>query len=203
MAVKRTTAQEKCNILLAIFQEKREFFQAKEIEKIAAKKGLNEKAFKDTLKNLLDENLVTSEKLGISNYFWSFKKDEGRNLQEKEAELKKSKQNLQSELDQTKNLYEAESRTRVQSKEREEMIDMMKQLDVVINKQENEMKHYAECDPRVFESRKEEITKTKVEINKITDDIFELQSYVCNKFGMERKDFNKNFNVDDEMDYVE
>lgn len=55
------------------FLEKRDFFQLKELEKYLPKeKGIVQMTVKDVLQSLVDDNLVAKEKIGTSNYFWSF-----------------------------------------------------------------------------------------------------------------------------------
>lgn len=55
------------------FYEKRDFFQLKELEKTLPKeKGIVAQTVKDVLQSLVDDHLVIAEKIGTSNYFWSF-----------------------------------------------------------------------------------------------------------------------------------
>lgn len=55
------------------FYEKRDFFQLKELEKMLPKeKGIVAQTVKDVVQSLVDDRLVTAEKIGTSNYFWSF-----------------------------------------------------------------------------------------------------------------------------------
>lgn len=55
------------------FYEKRDFFQLKELEKMLPKeKGIVAQTVKDVLQSLVDDRLVMAEKIGTSNYFWSF-----------------------------------------------------------------------------------------------------------------------------------
>lgn len=44
-----------------------------ELEKIAPKeKGITMQSVKEVVQSLVDDHLVESEKIGTSNYFWSF-----------------------------------------------------------------------------------------------------------------------------------
>lgn len=55
------------------FYEKKDFFQLKELEKMLPKeKGIVAQTVKDVLQSLVDDHLVMAEKIGTSNYFWSF-----------------------------------------------------------------------------------------------------------------------------------
>lgn len=55
------------------FMEKKDFFQLKDLEKMLPKeKGIVQQTVKDVLQSLVSDRLVNCEKIGTSNYFWSF-----------------------------------------------------------------------------------------------------------------------------------
>lgn len=203
MAQKRLTNQEKCDIMLKMFHAKRDFFHYKDIEKYSVKKGIVLQTVKEILQSLIDDNLVVQEKLGIANYYWSFVKDEGLALMDKKNELEKNIIKTKNDLVDLRKKMENEKIGREESDERNNLINTLNEKSKILEDLNNEMKKYAECDPRVFLQKKEMVEKCKKDINKLTDDIYSIQSYVCNKFGMERSEFNKNFGVSDDMDYIE
>jgi len=52
---------------------KKDYFQLKELERILPKaKGIVSQSVKEVLQSLVDDRLVQGEKVGTSNYFWSF-----------------------------------------------------------------------------------------------------------------------------------
>lgn len=70
---KGVSLDEKRIRMLQIFYERKEFFTLKELEKIAPKeKNIVVQAVKDVLQALVDDDLVRSEKIGTSTYFWRF-----------------------------------------------------------------------------------------------------------------------------------
>lgn len=70
---KGVSLDEKRQRMLQIFHEKKEFFNLKELEKIAPKeKGIVVQSVKDVVQALLDDGLICSDKIGSSTYFWSF-----------------------------------------------------------------------------------------------------------------------------------
>ncbi|KAI8577662.1 hypothetical protein K450DRAFT_177470, partial [Umbelopsis ramanniana AG] len=66
------SADEKRRRLESLFHETKQFYQLKELEKIAPKRQIVVQSVKDTLQSLVDDGLVNMEKIGSSNYFWSF-----------------------------------------------------------------------------------------------------------------------------------
>ena len=59
--------------MLELFHEKKEFMLLKEVEKFAYReKGIVTQSAKDVLQSLVDDDMINSDKIGSSVYFWSF-----------------------------------------------------------------------------------------------------------------------------------
>ncbi|KAL1664727.1 Mnd1 family-domain-containing protein [Schizophyllum commune] len=68
MAPRGLSAEEKRVKMLEIFHETKDFFQLKELEKIAPKtKGIVSQSVKEVVQSLVDDGLVQSDKIGSSN----------------------------------------------------------------------------------------------------------------------------------------
>ena len=63
---------EKRQRLQAIFFDEKSPFTLKELEKMGSKQGIVSQSIKEVLQELVDDNLVKLEKIGIANYYWSF-----------------------------------------------------------------------------------------------------------------------------------
>ena len=63
--------EEKRRRMLDIFNNDPSFFHLKDIEKLGIKKGIIYQSIKDVLDSLVNDNLVESEKIGSSNFFWA------------------------------------------------------------------------------------------------------------------------------------
>ncbi|KAK9723259.1 Meiotic nuclear division protein 1, variant 2 [Basidiobolus ranarum] len=109
MSRKGLSLEEKRKRMESIFHETKEFFQLKEIEKIAPKtKGIVMQSVKDVLQSLVDDNMVTSEKIGTSNYFWSFPSTALQTRKGKLEDLAEELENLTNKNDELgKNIQEA------------------------------------------------------------------------------------------------
>ena len=73
----RTTAADKKKMLLKIYHTKKEPFNLKELTKLAKADGLAEKLVQDVNTQLMDDNYVSSDKIGTGNYFWAFPGSQG------------------------------------------------------------------------------------------------------------------------------
>ncbi|XP_025090534.1 meiotic nuclear division protein 1 homolog isoform X2 [Pomacea canaliculata] len=96
---------EKRDRMIELFFEKKDFFQLKDLEKMAPKeKGITAQTVKEVLQSLVNDGLVDSEKIGTSIYFWSFpskaSQSEERTLLLTELKIQKEKkQQLGKELE--------------------------------------------------------------------------------------------------------
>jgi len=94
----RTTADDKKRMLLKIYHSKKEPFNLKELTKLAKASGLNDKLVQDINIQLMDDNYVSSDKIGSGNYFWAFPGSQGaqakKQLEEAQANLKRATDRL-------------------------------------------------------------------------------------------------------------
>lgn len=100
--------------MMEIFYEKKDFFQLKELEKIAPKeKGIVQGSVKDVIQSLVDDGMVDTDKIGTSVYFWAFpskaantKKQKLFHLESRHVELQKLKSDLEEKLKKIKVYYD-------------------------------------------------------------------------------------------------
>ncbi|CAG0891761.1 unnamed protein product [Darwinula stevensoni] len=107
---KGLSLEEKRERMVTLLQEKQDFFQLKELEKLAPKeKGIIAQSVKDVIQSLVDDGLVESDKIGTSVYFWSFptkaantKKRKLEDVTNSLADIQQKRQKLKDVLDQAK-----------------------------------------------------------------------------------------------------
>lgn len=81
--------------MMEIFYESKDFFQLKELEKIAPKeKGIVQGSVKDVVQSLVDDGMIDTDKIGTSVYFWAFPSKASNSKKQKLAELEKYSQEL-------------------------------------------------------------------------------------------------------------
>jgi hypothetical protein len=69
---------------LEFFHETKTFFQLKEIEKrVSKEKGITVMAIAGVVQELVDDGMVHLEKIGTSNYYWSYPSEQTVNLKRK------------------------------------------------------------------------------------------------------------------------
>ena len=96
--------EEKRERVLEIFHSKKDVFLLKELEKIAYKeKGVVTQSVKDVVQSLVDDDLISSDKIGSSIYYWGFPSSALVLKKNKLADLTNNLQKCSSKLDSVRN----------------------------------------------------------------------------------------------------
>lgn len=92
---------------------------------------------------------------------------------------------------------------REESDERSELLKKLNELQQKNDELDKSLAMFADFDPESIAKMKEQTTKAKESANRWTDNIFNSQSWAHKKFSMERRDFGKQFDIPDDLDYLE
>ena len=108
---KGKSVADKRAIILGIFHEKKEPFLLKEIEKLASKKGVVLQSVQEILKTLTDDDLVKTDEIGTTNWFWSFPSEHATKLEQNGNQCDEALKQLAKELKQLDEDIENEKTT--------------------------------------------------------------------------------------------
>ncbi|KAG2187277.1 hypothetical protein INT44_004962 [Umbelopsis vinacea] len=149
------------------------------------------------------------EKIGGSNYFWSYpsaaaqtKRNKISELQEAIAALEEKNTALDGEIANAKSVREP-------SDMRLEILSHVERAILVQKANEEELLRFRECDPTVLRAKDKAARAAKEAANRWTgmeslhNNIFTIQSHCVDKFGIERSEFNRNFGISDEFDNIQ
>ncbi|KAI8813481.1 meiotic nuclear division protein 1 [Cladochytrium replicatum] len=203
MSKAKVSAEEKRKRLADIFYETKDFFQLKELEKIAPKtKGIVERTVKEVLESLVVDNIVTCEKIGVSNYYWSFPstayQTRKRKIDELESDIRKLREK-KTEVDAT---IQREKASREGSDNREALLEELKNAQATNRELVDELRKYQDNDPALLVAKTKAANIAKEAANRWTENIFAVQSYVSNNFNISTSDFNKQFNIPEDFDTI-
>ncbi|XP_026495755.2 meiotic nuclear division protein 1 homolog [Vanessa tameamea] len=198
------SADEKKTRMLEIFHQSKDFFQLKELEKIAPKeKGITMQSVKEVIQGLVDDHLVDSEKIGTSIYFWSFPSKTKNIKKRKLHDTQNEFEDVTKRLKKVEEAITIESVGREPSEERNQLLKLLSE----VTKQENELKmelqKYRDSDPEYIAQLKNEIEDLKTAANRWTENIYILKSYIKNTFQKDNETINQTFNIPPDMDYIE
>ncbi|KAM6972359.1 meiotic nuclear division protein 1 homolog [Aplochiton taeniatus] len=190
--------------MMEIFFETKDVFQLKDIEKIAPKtKGITPMSVKDVLQSLVDDNMVDSERVGTSNYYWAFpskalhaRKRRLEELSKQHSEAKQRKMSFQQAIDKAK----------VGREDTDERASLVKELHT-LKEQRNQLKadleKYRECDPEVIEEIRKSNVTAKEAVCRWTDNVFAIKSWAKKKFSFDNSRIDKAFGIPDDFDYMD
>jgi hypothetical protein len=186
------------------FLEKRDFFQLKDLEKHLPKAtGIIPQSVKEVLQSLVDDRLVNGEKIGISNYFWSFPSQalaaRTAVIEQLEGEigrLREAREKFESQA------AEAAS-VRQDTLERKTLLERLAELETKHKTLAARLELHRANDPKLLEAKRQAAQEAKTAANRWTDNIFTVQGYCANNFGINRSAFNEQFGLSDDFDYIE
>ncbi|XP_077210758.1 mnd1 family protein isoform X1 [Tasmannia lanceolata] len=198
--------EEKRTQMLQIFYDSQDFFLLKELEKLGPKKGVISQSVKDVVQSLVDDDLVSKDKIGSSIYFWSLPSCAGNQLRNAycklESDLVSSKKRLAELVEQRDNLKKG----REESDEREVALEELKTIEQKHKMLKDEMGLYADNDPTALEAMKNAIEVAHSAANRWTDNIFTLQQWCSSSFPEAKEQLEhmyKEVGITDDLDYLE
>lgn len=200
---KRVSTDEKLEKIVSFFKSAPEIYSIKDLEKKIPKEcGISSMLVPDLLKKLHEEDLISVEKCGTSNIYWCFPYSKHHLYS---CEIEKVALSIEGFKEENKRKMEQIEKMKVlkeDTPEREGLLEEYSTLKKMVSAIEEENKRNVECPVSEYKKFVREIKDMESNINKTTDDIFTLQGYIASKYGISKKDFNKNFGIDDEMDYL-
>lgn len=202
---KRMSQEEKRKAVLEIYHTTKQVYTEKEIIVLASKAGVNANTIVDINQALVDDNLVDKDKIGGSNYFWSFPAKKDRQLQlQHEATLQEIEILKQKVATASSQLSDAK-RGREDNSEGERVTKLTRLA--VLTKDfavyEQELEGLKENDPQALADLQKELDLVKNAANRWTDNIFNCKTYLVKKRGMDKKEATKILGITAAFDYPE
>lgn len=91
---------------------------------------------------------------------------------------------------------------REDSKDRSELLEKYNKLEELKRIAANKLEMHRANDPKLLSQKRSDALKAKQSANLWTDNIFTLQSYCANQFSIERSQFNEQFSIPEDFDYI-
>ncbi|KIJ26940.1 hypothetical protein M422DRAFT_271902 [Sphaerobolus stellatus SS14] len=180
------SAEEKRVKLLEIFHETKDFYQLKELEKLGPKmKGIVSQSVKEVLQSLVDDGLVQSDKVGSSNFFWSFPSQKGAMIKNRLNAAQKQQESLDSNISEIKNLIEQEKVMRRETPERAEKLVTLARMKSEISQLQKELSEYGACDPVQVEAKRRAVMLAHEAAVRWTDNFSILRADFLRRTGVD------------------
>ena len=199
--------QDKRITVLKLFQESAEPWLLKDMEKAASKKGVVFQAVKDVVQSLVDDSLVHMDKIGTSNWFWSFPGSADAALRarldavERElAQAEKENEELDAKIAAAvEECPETDERTMARA-----LLESAEEANSALKTEESK---FSNGDDALMSAMKEGAPTARDAANRWTDNVFMLKSWVEKKTASRdetHKFFKQQAEINfDTFDYVE
>jgi|TARA_B110000977_G_scaffold183807_1_gene246803 hypothetical protein len=193
--------------VLALFHDSAEPWLLKDMEKAAAKKGVVFQAVKDVVQSLVDDSLVSVDKIGTSNWFWSFPGAADAALKARLAAIDAETHAVEVE---TKDMDERIATARAENPETEArvvqraLLASAEELHASLKKEEHS---FFSGDDAMMSVMRQNTPVATLAANRWTDDVFMLKSWVEKKTASRAEThafFKQQAEINfDTFDYVE
>lgn len=174
--------EDKRDKVLEVFHQSADVFVLKDVEKLAAKKGVVLQSVKEVLQSLVDDDLVHSEKIGISNYFWSFPAEASTKIVNDLARTKETLAAVRKRRADAAAAVEAAKAGKEDTEDRARLAAEIKRLQGLVQEQAAELQAFADSDPETVAAMRAATQMAKEGANRWLDNAYALQSWCKRKF---------------------
>ncbi|KAJ7072326.1 meiotic nuclear division protein 1 [Mycena amicta] len=203
MAPRGLSHDEKRVRLLEIFHETKDFYQLKELEKLAPKsKGIVSQTVKEVLQSLVDDGLVQCDKIGASNIFWAFPSQRGAILQGRVKQLKETRAGYVAQQNELNEQMELEKACRVDTSRRRERLETLAGLKKQHVALVNELEAYGACDPVKLEEKRRAGFLAHEAAVRWTDNFGMLLGHCTRQNNSDGQEIRRALNVDDDFEDI-
>ncbi|WOO80460.1 Meiotic nuclear division protein 1 [Vanrija pseudolonga] len=178
------------------YHSRAEFYTLKELEKIAP----IQQTVKEILDELVSDNLVIFDKIGTSNYYWSFPSAAGA---AKQAQLDKAaveSEALKTKIKETKGALKAAEKGREDTPERRKLLASLAEVQATSASLKVELAAFGAADPIMYERKKKAIEVAKAASVRWTDNVSLIVSYLRLASGESESDLRAQLGVPDNWD---
>ena len=159
-------------------------------------------AMPEVLSALLDDNLAMKEKIGSANYVWSFPSDAYKKAKTKHETYTTQVDDLKNQVMAKETKKKELEVGREETEEYVQMLAEMKSQKQQVQALQAEEAANASNDPAVLKELAVLVDDMKQNINRVTDNTFELLSF-CMKKGMDRQAVKEYLKITDSFDNVD
>ncbi|KAG9395579.1 Meiotic nuclear division protein 1 [Carpediemonas membranifera] len=204
MPPKGTSKEEKVFKIGQIVQESNDVWNMKELEATIPKKvGISGMQLKDFIQAALDEDVITTEKIGGGRYYFRFPGLAVAETDSKHEAIIAEETELGGRLAETKAKLEQLQAERVVSDDRSAKLAELHALHTREKEINAELKKYAALDPELLHKKSVGRSAALDSVNRWTDNTMTLVSVCKNQFGIDESEIKRAMGVTQDFDFIE
>ncbi|KAF9648572.1 meiotic nuclear division protein 1 [Thelephora ganbajun] len=163
-------------------------------------KGIVSQSVKEVVQSLVDDGLVQYDKIGSSNFFWSFPSQQGALVQTKLNTAQEMQRGLREQLTELRAAIAAEKADRPESVERNSTLEKLSGLKKDLEGMEEELQNYGACDPVKIQEKKRAVVLAKEAAIRWTDNYSCLKGYVLANSQVTAQDLRAYLEIGDDYE---
>ena len=199
---KGVSAAEKRERVLTQLRESKRPWTTKELEKSAKKLGFHPMAMGDVLQSLIDDSLAVKEKIGSSNYVWSFPSDAFKSASKRLKTLSEQVESTEEHISKLEEEKTALEPGREKTDEYLALQDELRTKKARLEAVDAELSANRANDPEVLKELDSVVQQIKGSVNRETDNTFAIASHLIKKKNMDRKTVHNYLGISDSFDYI-
>ena len=178
---KDLSLEDKRQILLNLFKGSGSFYHYKDIEKHCTQNRISFMIVKDLLAGIIADNLLESERIGSSAFYWSLP---NRVYDAKKKQLERENANIENaknEIENLKQKIEENKAVRIENEERKKNLEELSELENQKKEYLKILKDFESKDPEKYEKYKN-TTKNMSQLNDFwVDNIYTIEQWMRTK----------------------
>lgn len=198
---KGLSVDDKRKKILALYHDRQEPFNLKELESLGTKEGVVQQTIKEVNQSLIDDNLVCTDKIGAANFFWSFPKKALQDQLTLNAQLIEQIGIAQSALRALEADLEASKETRGHP-DRAQQLDRLAAALAADKGLDAEIDRFKYNDPEEVKKVRTSSAVCQQAANRWTDNLYQIKAFLTKKKAMASKEADKLLKIDSTFDYL-
>ena len=196
--------EEKLAKAMAYMREKRSVFTPAILKKALGSKqvGIAKSACEKVIEEMVNDELIIQDKIGISNFVWHFPSSASLKLTTDVNAVTNESKELDALIAQCRAEIEKCEATRCNNN-RKEMLQSNAEMKAELANLTSKLETMAVCDVETYEEVKRHAQTAKEAHERWTDVIHEIGSHMKRKNGTKSKDLLKQFGLPEDYDYVD
>ena len=197
---KGLSAEDKRKTVLQILRQAKRPYTLKDLEKLASKAGVVMNTVKDVVTSLHDDQLVELDKIGSTNYFWSFPSKEAAARRTKLRVAQEKVAAVEAEIAQLTERKKELEADRPPTEERKRALAELEELRAKRKDLEAKLEHAKANDPETARKLQQALTEAKRSCERWTDNTWALMDWLKKSYGMPKADIQRQLGVTDDFD---
>jgi len=197
---KGLSAEDKRKTVLQLLRSSKRPYTLKDLEKLAAKAGVVQNTVKDVVQGLEQDGLVDMDKIGSTNWFWSFPSKDAAARRTKLRQTQERVTSLEAEIAQLKERRDELERDRPQNEERRRALAELAALQAQRKDLDARLELARANDPETVRKMQRAVEEAKRAAERWTDNTFALMDWLKKSHGMPKQDILRQLDVTDDFE---